>query len=73
MLYFAIYPDKQKNAVNKEFFKRTHNACSKYLQNQPSLHNVIKVIEKGSIGIQGRIQLNMNSMDQRGFCYLRME
>ena len=70
MLYFAVYPDKENNLVNRGFFEHATNNYLKYIPDEPSLGHVIKVIEKDSAGNRGRIQLNMNTIDQRGFCYL---
>ncbi len=70
MLYFALYPGKSGNAIRKDTINRLPNSLDDFLNDARDLHDVLKVIDVRRCEGFGKITIYMNSMEQRGYCYL---
>nr|MDO8114172.1 PEP/pyruvate-binding domain-containing protein [Candidatus Sigynarchaeota archaeon] len=71
MTYFAIYPGKEGNRIKKDFFVTSKNSLASYTDDAISWNNILRVIDANENKNLGEIMINMNSMDQRGFCYVK--
>ncbi len=70
MLYFAIYPGKEGNMISKDLLGQFPNSLGDLVDDARNLHNVLKVIDTSKCGGSNKIKVYMDSMEQRGFCYM---
>jgi len=70
MTYFAIFPEKEGNFINKEFFSSIPNHLENYIDDADGMKETIFVIDANDCGKATGIAIYMNVMDQRGACYL---
>lgn len=70
MLYFALYPGKAGNALHKEHFTTVPNSLLAYVDDAKRFLDVVKVIDVGRDADQLVITMYMDSIGQRGSCYL---
>lgn len=70
MLYFALYPGKDGYAIRKDTISMLPNSLDDYVDDAENLHDALKVIDARSCGNYRVIKMYMNSMEQRGFCYV---
>jgi hypothetical protein len=74
MLYLALYPGREGNSWNREFFDRAPNRLAELLPDDAAWANVVRVIDMplASHG-DAALKLNANSLTQRVVCYLERE
>ena len=70
MLYFAVYPQKYDNAVNREFFEKSPNSLTRLFPDAASLSSAVRVIDAPSNKDGLSICLNSNVLKQNIICYL---
>lgn len=70
MLYFALHPGKAGYLIGKDIIKRLPNSLGDLVEDAGDMHDVLKVIDTRKCGGFGVIKAYMNSMEQRGFCYV---
>jgi hypothetical protein len=70
MLYFALYPGKEGNVIRKDTLAQLPNSLVDLVDDARNLHDVVKVIDARRCGGCGKITVYMNSMEQRGYCYM---
>lgn len=70
MLYCAVYPQRDENVLDQDFFSKAENRLSTLVPEAASLSSAIKVID-GADGEDGpRIYLSSDVPKQRLTCYL---
>jgi len=69
MLYLAVSPGREGHALNEEFVKQHPNQLVKLLPSAAELASALLVLDSGALLDGGAIQLNVDSMKQRGVCY----
>jgi len=69
MLYLAVSPGREGHALNEEFARQQPNQLTRLLPSAGPLAEALRVIDSGSLIGGGVIQLNVDSMKQRGLCY----
>jgi len=69
MLYFAVYPQKYDNTLNKEFFAKAQNNLAKLLPDAAKWSEVVVVIDSAKNKGE-QICLNSNVLRQQVMCYL---
>jgi hypothetical protein len=69
MLYLAVSPGREGHALNEAFMRRQPNQLAQLLPAAAPLADALRVIDSGSLEGGGVIQLNVDSMKQRGLCY----
>jgi len=69
MLYLAVSPGREGHALNEEFPRHQPNQLARLLPSVAPLAEALRVIDSGSLIDGGVIQLNVDSMKQRGLCY----
>jgi pyruvate, water dikinase len=66
MLYLAVSPGREGHALNEEFVKQHPNQLVKLLPSAAELAGALLVLDSGALLDGGAIQLNVDSMKQRG-------
>ncbi|MFA5863415.1 MAG: PEP/pyruvate-binding domain-containing protein [Phycisphaerae bacterium] len=69
ILYLAVFPEREGNMVNDQFFRQMHNRLTDLLADTSAWTEVIRVIDAVDIPREKRIYLNVDSMKQRAACY----
>jgi hypothetical protein len=69
MLYLAVSPGREGHALNESFALRQPNQLARLLPSAAPLADALRVIDSKSLAGGGVIQLNVDSMTQRGLCY----
>ncbi len=69
MLYLAIFPGRNGNRLNEDFFTRAPNKLANLLPEAAGRADTVRVIDAADIAPDGRIQLNANNTKQRVVCY----
>jgi hypothetical protein len=70
MLYCAIYPTKNGNALNQEFFTKSENRLPSLFPEEESFSSSIKVIDGGDDKNSPRIRIYSDVLCQKLTCYL---
>ena len=70
MLYFAIYPMKDDNILDREFFNQSENRLASLLPDAGSFVSSIKVIDGNDEENDLRILIMSDVLKQRLTCYL---
>ena len=70
MLYFAVFPQKYDNTLNKEFFEKMPNQLTRLLPDAKPWSSAVCVIDGGQKKDQPPICLNSNVLKQQVICYL---
>jgi pyruvate,water dikinase len=70
MLYCAIYPKKNENILNQEFFTRSENILASLMPEAGSLCSSVKVIDGAGDKNSLRIWVNSDVSKQKLTCYL---
>jgi pyruvate, water dikinase len=69
MLYLAVSPGREGHALNELFVKQQPNELARLLPAAADLAPALLVLDSGALLNGGAIQLNVDSMKQRGVCY----
>jgi pyruvate, water dikinase len=70
MLYCAIYPKKDNNVLNQEFFTKSKNRLASILPEAKSFSSSIKVIDGAGDKDGHRIYVNSDVLGQKFTCYI---
>ncbi|MFC1616631.1 PEP/pyruvate-binding domain-containing protein [Candidatus Margulisiibacteriota bacterium] len=70
MLYMAFYPKQKDNFINREFLEKFPNQLNKLMPEAAKLCEVIQVIDFNNDNNNQQMYLNVNSVEQKGICYL---
>ncbi len=71
MIYFAMNPDKGHFKLNREFFHRVPNILKKLVPDYENWSYALKVIDPQKIEPKCEIHLTLDSLTQKGICYLK--
>ena len=71
MLYFAVFPERSGHAFHEAYFDAAENCLAQLLPDDARWAETIKVIEYTGQARTPALQLHVDSMKQRGLCYLR--
>lgn len=69
MLYLAVSPGREGHALNDAFVRQQPNQLTKLLPAAADLAPALLVLDSGALRPGGALQLNVDSMKQRGVCY----
>ncbi|MEX2683787.1 MAG: PEP/pyruvate-binding domain-containing protein [Candidatus Sigynarchaeota archaeon] len=72
ILYFALYPGRKGYIIRKDTIDHLPNSLEDLVDDASNLRDVLKVIDTKRCGDHRVIKMYMNSMEQRGFCYLEL-
>ena len=81
ILYLALFPDREDNRLNHEFFEAVPNKLSQLLPNASAYSHVIKVIDCADLypdpdpatGIHPVVRMHADTLKQRVLCYIDRE
>ncbi|MFA6135518.1 MAG: PEP/pyruvate-binding domain-containing protein [Phycisphaerae bacterium] len=65
MLYLALFPTRQDNFLNKDFFEQAPNKLAQLLPDAASWSHAIRVIDSCDLPAAEAIRLNANALDQK--------
>ncbi len=71
MLYFIIYPEKERYSINRNYFRKAKNSLTKLIPESEQWSQAIKVIDLDTNG--SIIHIYMNAFKQDGIGYLTNE
>jgi hypothetical protein len=71
MLYFAVFPERSGHAFQEEYFEAADNALARLSPEDAAWAEAIKVIDYTDPAHESGLNLYVDSMKQRGLCYLR--
>jgi pyruvate,water dikinase len=70
MLYVALFPEKDGNSLNEEFFSASRNRLTDLVPGSDKWSDGVRVIDAADIGNGVTIKLNANTIDQKVVCYI---
>jgi pyruvate,water dikinase len=70
MLYIALFPEKDGNSLNEEFFSASRNRLTDLVPGSDKWADGVRVIDAADIGNGVTIKLNANTLDQKVVCYI---
>ena len=70
ILYMALFPGKDDNLLNGDFFDRAPNRLTDLIPRASSYSHVVKVVNAADLGDGCKIRLNANTLKQRVVCYV---
>lgn len=70
MLYLALYPGREGNSLNEEFFSATGNSLAQVLPDEVGWSDVVRVVDFPAAADGRKLLLNANCFEQRALCYL---
>jgi pyruvate, water dikinase len=70
MLYLALFPDRESNTINEQFFEESPNVLSELLPGEAKWSNAIRVVDVAKQGNPNSLKINANTIKQEVFCYL---
>ncbi len=73
MLYFAVYPQKYDNVLNKDFFEKSKNRLIDLLPEAKKWASVVRVIDSDHIEGEQTVCLNADVLKQSAVCYIGEE
>ncbi len=73
ILYLALFPDREGNLLNEEFFEKAPNRLTRLVPSAGNWAHVVRVIDTADLGGTWQVQLNANSLTQRVACYRTRE
>lgn len=71
IIYFAMNPDKGDFKLNREFFHSVPNILKQLVPNYENWCYALKVIDADKMETGQKIHLTLDSMTQKGVCYLK--
>jgi len=69
ILYLALFPGRENNLLNKDFFEQSPNHLTEFLPEAQKWSQVLRVVEAP----RGPAPCNANTLNQNVICYLRGE
>ena len=69
ILYVALFPDREENTLNKEFFEHSPNKLTKLLPDAEKWVDVIRVIDSESVNGAGVMHICADTVTQKFVCY----
>lgn len=70
ILYLAIFPQRQDNRLNEDFFDQQPNRLTELLPNVAEWADCVRVIDLPNPQCSSVLRLNANTLKQEVFCYL---
>ena len=70
MLYVALFPEKDGNSLNGDFFSTARNRLTDLVSDAGKWVEGVRVIDAADIGGGVTIKLNANTLDQKVVCYI---
>ena len=71
MLYVALFPKREGNSWNRDFFERTPNRLGELLPGDAKWSHVLHVLDMSPAGQSGEsLVLNASAITQQAVCYL---
>ena len=70
MLYVALFPEKEGNALNDNFFMSNRNRLTDLVPGSEKWADGVKVIDAADIAKGMTIKLNANTLNQKVVCYI---
>ncbi len=71
ILYMALFPGKEGNALNEQFLETCPNRLPEILPEAGPRARALRVIDAQDLGGPGALQLNANTLQQEVLCYLK--
>ena len=68
MLYLALFPSREGNFINEDFFESADNRLGELLPEQEKWAKVVRVIDACTLG-QKTVRLYADTVEQRVLCY----
>jgi hypothetical protein len=73
ILYLALFPDREGNSLNEEFFEKAPNRLTRLVPSAGNWAHVVRVIDTADLGGNWQVQINANNLSQRVVCYRTRE
>ena len=70
ILYFAVYPGKGNNLINREFMNNSKNWLENIFPEDSKWADIVRVIDFSDLDYDQHLYLNANSVEQKGLLYL---
>ena len=70
MLYVALFPEKEGNSLNEDFFATARNRLTDLVPDADKWVAGIRVVDAADIDGGVTIKLNANTLDQKAVCYI---
>jgi pyruvate, water dikinase len=71
ILYLALFPGRQSNFWNREFFEQSPNLLAELVPDAENWSSVVRVIDVPAESSEGKVlKMNANAMTQQVVCYL---
>ena len=70
ILYLAVFPQRQDNRLNENFFDQQPNRLAELLPNAMEWAECVRVIDLPNDQCRAMLRLNANTLKQNVFCYL---
>jgi len=70
ILYLALFPSKEDNFLNCEFFEKAPNRLTELLPRAAKWAHIVRVIDIADLKSGHIMKLNANALEQRVVCYL---
>ena len=70
MLYVALFPEKDGNSLNDDFFTTARNRLTDLVPDADKWVDCVRVIDTADIDGGVTIKLNANTLDQKVVCYI---
>ncbi|MHC4563252.1 MAG: PEP/pyruvate-binding domain-containing protein [Planctomycetota bacterium] len=71
MLYLALFPGRDENSLNHEFFEDTPSKLTDLLPTAEKWQHVVRVIDPADLNLPGPFRLYANTIDQEVVCYVQ--
>lgn len=71
MLYFAVFPERQGNAFNEDFFLEKNNNLKTLLPSKGNWEDTIIVLENSTESSGKAMYLHSDSINQQAICYIK--
>ena len=68
MLYLALFPSREGNFINEDFFESVDNRLAELFPEQERWAKVVRVIDACTLG-QKTVRLYADTVEQRALCY----
>ena len=69
MLYLALFPSREGNVLNEDFFETSANRLSELWPGQEQWAKVVSIIDVSQLDQKVSVKLHADTMEQRVICY----